>query len=661
MPIVKKYFILISILIPFVLIQNIYSQFVGWNTVGTGLNNGTNGVVNAIIKYNNLIIFGGSFTKAGQTSVNNIAAWNGTVWSPLGSGSNNGVNDTVFTLTVFEGNLIAGGKFTTAGGSSASYIAQWDGSSWSPLGAGMNNAVLTLDSNFNGKLTAGGRFTSPGSYIASWTGSAWNTLGTGVNGEVYTILRQGGILYVGGKFNTAGGNPANRIASWGGSSWSNLGSGMNDNVYALASYGGYIVAGGGFTQAGGSNISYLAQWNGSNSTWSGFTFLLDSAVYSLAFYNNSLIVGGTFRNASNLFVNRICKWDGGGCQRMITGSNNRVKTLAVIDSSLYSGGEYTTAGGDFSFHIAVWQNLVTHPVTGTVKYANDTTHLVTHGIVKAERLDVSTREIIVIDSASIALDGTYVINHGISDSTDVVAFPNDELLDNFVPTYYPSSTTWASALRIFPTVNLSNINIHVYGVTSQTGSNHIGGHVYLNIAPPLDQPGFPFSRDAIVYAKQGTTFRKFAVTDSLEKYTLDSLAPGTYDLIVDRIGYVSATRTVVLTASNLDTINFYLDTVTVFGVKKISSKVPDEFNLYQNYPNPFNPNTIIRFDIKSKSFVTLKIYNELGQLVETLVNEELQSGTYNVNFNASGRSSGIYFYMLNTPNHSETRKMVLIK
>ncbi len=108
MPIVKKYFIVISILILFVLIQNVYSQFLGWNTVGTGLNNGTNGVVNAIIKYNNLIIFGGSFTKAGQTSVNNIVAWNGNAWSPLGSGSNNGVNDTVFALTVFDGNLIAG-------------------------------------------------------------------------------------------------------------------------------------------------------------------------------------------------------------------------------------------------------------------------------------------------------------------------------------------------------------------------------------------------------------------------------------------------------------------------------------------------------------------------------------------------------------------------
>lgn len=660
MPIVKKYITLGSVLM-ILLTHSVSSQFFGWNTIGTGLNNGTNGIVNAIIKYNNLIVFGGSFTRAGQTNVNNIAAWNGNTWIPLGSGSNNGVNDTVFALTVYNGNLIAGGKFTSAGGYSALYIAQWNGSSWAALGTGMNNAVLTLDSNYNGKITAGGRFTSPGNYIASWNGSVWNTLGTGMNGDVYSLLKQSGILYVGGKFTSAGGNSANRIAGWNGSSWSNLGAGMNDNVYALASYGGYVVAGGSFTQAGGSSIGYLAEWSGS--MWSGFSFQLDSAVYSLAYYTttNSLIVGGSFMNAGSLFVNRICKWDGNGCQRMITGTNNKVRVLAVIDTSVFAGGDFLTAGGDFSYHGAVWQNLVTHPVSGTVSYADDTTHLVTRGVVKAVRLDVSTREIIVVDSAAIQSNGTYSINHGIPDSTDVVAFPNDEMTDNFVPTYYPSSLTWASATRVFPSVSLSNINIHVIRATSPTGINHIGGHIYLNNSQPYNQPGYPFSRDAIIYAKQGNTYREFAVSDSTQRYILDSLAPGTYDLFVDRIGYVSATRTVVLGSTNIDTINFYLDTVTVFGIQKIGTKVPSEFSLFQNYPNPFNPNTVIRFDLNTKSFVTLKVFNELGQLVETLVNENLSPGEYRINFNASNRSSGIYFYMLNTANHKETRKMVLIK
>ena len=657
MPIVRRFISLNSILIILILSRPASSQFYGWNTIGSGTNNGTNGIVNAIAKYNNLIIAGGSFTRAGQTNVSNIAAWNGSNWISLGSG----VNDTVFSLTVYNGNLVAGGKFLNAGGTPASYIAQWNGSSWLALGSGMNGAVLTLDSNFSGKLTAGGRFTSPGNYIAQWNGNIWNALGSGLNNEVYTLLNQSGSLYVGGKFTTAGGYSANRIALWNGSAWSNLSSGMNDNVYALSAYGGYIVAGGSFTQAGGSSIAYLAEWSGA--MWSGFSFQLDSAVYSLAYYSTtgSLIVGGSFLNAGSLFVNRICKWDGSGCQRMITGTNNRVKFLSVIDTSIFAGGDFTTAGGDYSYHTAVWQNLVTHPFTGVVKYASDTTQVVTSGVVKAERLDVSTREIIVIDSAVIQPNGVYTISHGIGDSTDVVAFPNDELPDSFVPTYYPSSVSWASAVRIYPNTNLNNINIHVISSVRQTGVNHIGGHVYLNIAPPFNQPGFPFSKDAIVYAKQGNIYRRFAITDSTQKFVLDSLVPGTYDLTVDRIGYMSATRTVILGSSNLDTINIYLDTMTIFGIQKIGTKVPSEFSLYQNYPNPFNPNTVIRFDLNTKSFVALKIYNELGQLVETLVNEEMNAGEYKINFNGSSRSSGIYFYMLNTQNHSETRKMVLIK
>jgi hypothetical protein len=657
MPIVRRFISLSSILIILILSRPSSSQFFGWNTVGSGTNNGTNGIVNAIAKYNNLIIVGGSFTHAGQVNVSNIAAWNGSNWISLGSG----VNDTVFALTVYEGNLIAGGKFTNAGGGSALYIAQWNGSSWSALGSGMNGAVLALDSNFSGKMTAAGRFTTPGNYIAQWNGSTWSTLGTGMNNEVYTLLKQSGSLYAGGKFTTAGGYGANRIALWSGTAWSNLSSGMNDNVYALASYGGYIVAGGSFTQAGGSSISYLAEWSGS--MWSGFSFQLDSAVYSLAYYPNtgSLIVGGSFINAGSLFVNRICKWDGSGCQRMVTGTNNRVRFLAVIDTNLFAGGEFSTAGGDYANHTAIWQNLVTHPFTGIVKYASDTTQVVTSGVVKAERLDVSTREIIVIDTAVIQPDGTYVINHGIGDSTDVVAFPNDELPDSFVPTYYPSSISWASAVRIYPNTNLNNINIHVISVIRQVGVNHIGGHVYLNIAPPFNQPGFPFSRDAIVYAKQGNIYRRFAITDSTQRFVLDSLVPGTYDLTVDRIGYTSSTRTVNLSASNVDTINIYLDTMTIFGIQKIGTKVPAEFSLYQNYPNPFNPSTVIRFDLNTKSMVTLKIYNELGQLIETLVNEQLTPGEYRVTFNSSNRSSGIYFYMLNTSNYSETKKMVLVK
>ncbi|MDP2365141.1 MAG: YCF48-related protein, partial [Ignavibacteria bacterium] len=90
-------------------------------------------------------------------------------------------------------------------------------------------------------------------------------------------------------------------------------------------------------------------------------------------------------------------------------------------------------------------------------------------------------------------------------------------------------------------------------------------------------------------------------------------------------------------------------------------KVPTEFLLSQNYPNPFNPSTKISWQSPVGSWQTLKIYDVLGKEVATLVNEEKPAGNYEVNWNASNLSSGVYMYKLQTGNFVETKKMILIK
>jgi hypothetical protein len=101
------------------------------------------------------------------------------------------------------------------------------------------------------------------------------------------------------------------------------------------------------------------------------------------------------------------------------------------------------------------------------------------------------------------------------------------------------------------------------------------------------------------------------------------------------------------------------------GIKPINSFVPNLYALYQNYPNPFNPVTKIKFDVgkvsQSSSVVTLKIYDLTGRQIETLVNESLQPGTYEVSFDGSRLTSGVYFYQLISGNYIETKKMVMIK
>ena len=97
------------------------------------------------------------------------------------------------------------------------------------------------------------------------------------------------------------------------------------------------------------------------------------------------------------------------------------------------------------------------------------------------------------------------------------------------------------------------------------------------------------------------------------------------------------------------------------SVDEYIPEMPVQFTLLQNYPNPFNPSTQISFSLVKSEYTTLVVYNTIGQEVSRLVNEELSSGTYKVNFNAKDLPSGIYLYRLNSGSFTQTKKMMLIK
>jgi hypothetical protein len=97
------------------------------------------------------------------------------------------------------------------------------------------------------------------------------------------------------------------------------------------------------------------------------------------------------------------------------------------------------------------------------------------------------------------------------------------------------------------------------------------------------------------------------------------------------------------------------------AVEEIPVFAPKEFALDQNYPNPFNPATYVSFAVGRSSYVTLKIYNILGEEVATLVNRELTAGTYRAFWNAAGLPSGVYYYRLQAGNNSDMKKMTLVR
>jgi hypothetical protein len=81
----------------------------------------------------------------------------------------------------------------------------------------------------------------------------------------------------------------------------------------------------------------------------------------------------------------------------------------------------------------------------------------------------------------------------------------------------------------------------------------------------------------------------------------------------------------------------------------------------QNYPNPFNPSTTIRYGLPNRSHVSLTVFNTLGQQVSQLVNGEQEAGYHEVNFDASGLSSGVYLYRMQAGSYVETRKLLLVR
>ena len=99
----------------------------------------------------------------------------------------------------------------------------------------------------------------------------------------------------------------------------------------------------------------------------------------------------------------------------------------------------------------------------------------------------------------------------------------------------------------------------------------------------------------------------------------------------------------------------------VLPVSEELVEIPTTYKLFQNFPNPFNPTTTIKYSIPKSGIVSIKIYNTVGEQVASLVNKEQEIGNYEIKFDATFFSSGIYFYQLKSEDFIETKKMILIK
>ncbi len=253
------------------------------------------------------------------------------------------------------------------------------------------------------------------------------------------------------------------------------------------------------------------------------------------------------------------------------------------------------------------------------------------------------------------LPGTYM----------VMAVP----LGNYAPAFYANDTLnvrWKRATKIVVNGNsVDNINIYVkpFGL-SPNGFTGIVGNVNFNLGNG-NQNGTNRA-GAIVYASRNGEIVGYAITGPDGNYSLSGLAPGQYSVFVDKAGYNESSVATVNASYNVNgspipgIANFTIEGTLGVSEKK-SDVLPSAYTLEQNYPNPFNPSTTISFSLPNSGNVSLKVYNLVGQEVTTLMNGYRNAGQYNVTFNASNLSSGVYFYRLEAGSTNVVKKMMLLK
>jgi hypothetical protein len=327
---------------------------------------------------------GGLFSIAGGLWVNQIASWDGAQWSALGiSGRQNGIQSTVSAVASDGTNLYAGGSFTYAGQTTnANYIARFDGTNWQPLGAGLNNPVNALAVT-NNLVYAGGSFTGTKTgtalpYFGRWDGANWNSMGS-AGGLVYAVAVGPNGVYAAGTYYTGSAYGAPFFNRWTGSTWSSMLVFPPDTTFfayplsdpvgyrAIAIQGNNVYLGGnimGFTQFPpndfdqATNCQNIIRFDGTYG-WIMGTGLNKTNV-ALAVLGSTVFAAGTFTTAGGLPANQIAKWDGttwSGVGGGVVG-NGTVLALTTMGDSLFAGGTFTNMGGVPANRIAKWDGTI---------------------------------------------------------------------------------------------------------------------------------------------------------------------------------------------------------------------------------------------------------------------------------------------------------------
>ena len=433
--------------------------------------------------------------------------------------------------------------------------------------------------------------------------------------------------------------------------WSSMGSGLEYSVSTIVYYNGSILA--------GSDLVY--QWNGS--TWTPVTngmngILGATGISTMAVNNNTLFAGGTFfvltpdqdwYNYAAKLYNGSWTTCGSGLGNDGAGLSDQPYAMISYGGDLYAGGMFQFAGGDplnqqIAMYIARFDGSYWNPVgSGLNEHVTDMTIYNNQLIVSGYFTQAGNSEanyIAAWDGSSWHALGSGMARPYLCKVTALAVHNGDLYAGGLFDTAGGKPATniakwdgsgWSAVG--------DGINGQVYSLASYNGNLYASGDFFISAGGPGN---YIAKWDGAQWSNVGSG------TDG----------PIYFFLVQDNKLYAGGIFT---TAGDQPAKNIAVWSDNAASVKNNDNSNPYEFSLYQNYPNPFNPTTNIEFHIAKSGFVSLKVYNTLGKEVATLVNEERHAGIYDIKFDASHLTSGIYFYKLQNDNHSQVKKMVILK
>ena len=666
------------------------NNIVHWNgTVWSTLDDqggavGVNDKVHEINVANGSLYVGGEFSTAGGQNVNYIAAWNwGThAWKALAGG----VNSYVRSVATYGSNVYIGGDFTeTIGHTSIPHIAKYTDTNsssdeWSVVGQGKVTTVSDIEISPAGNIYAVGGFSdevgvNPTS-MAMWDGSQWKDLtGDGHNLDAAGIKMAvsssttADVIYLGFINNdhmiTSDGRQLERYAKWDGSRWHGLGYAIGpffddrntsyklyNRINDLVWDGAYLYAGGNFQYAGDDSVHFLARWDPANSQWShvGKTGLsTPGVVNALMLHNNELYIAGDFDSADGISVNNIVKWDGSKFIALGQGVshpqwNTEVNDITFVNDTLFAVGDYFF---DTTGNIAYFDGTSWHPFTSIPSYS-------------------SVTAIAYYKHKLYAMEARYVYQYDKSQDKwiEVASDPNS------FPTYESLST--------------DKDYLYLGGDFAQIGNTSFNdiarwdGSTWSAMGDGFDGPVYDvYTNGNDIYASGrfvtsgNDSLWSIALWDSTKWTPLgggirrNPIVNGTASVtsMVGTPGGLYAGGTFNYAGNSYSNDLALWKDFTLTGIDNVlaGEQQPYQTRLYPNYPNPFNPATTIPYSLQTAGPVKLRVYNILGKLVATLVDENQRAGSHEVQFNASHLSSGVYFYRISTPGFTETKKLLLLK